>query len=115
MTTFSYPINTVNGSIQLTTEENKKIPEVIKHILQTEIEDRPLNPEFGIEPVEFNFLQDLPRLLRSLEYSLSYGLSEYPGVYTSLKGYEDDTGIINVDCYWEYDDTQGLVSVNITP
>lgn len=111
MTTLKYPIEAVNGSLQLTTDELKKIPEVIRHIIQTQYEERVLNPDFGTDAVEFNILYDLPKFLRSLEDSLSYGLSAYGDVSIRLVGYASDSGEIPVTCYWSVDEVTGELEV----
>ena len=111
MTTFKYPLEVLNGTLVLTSDYTRTIPEVIAHILQTQITERVLNPEFGIEPTEFNNFYNLPSLLRSLEESLAFGLVEYPGASVRLVGYADDSGTIPVTCFYDIDETSGEVTV----
>lgn len=56
-------------------------------------------------------MSDLPRLLRSLEESLSSGLAEYPGVTFRLTGYLSDDGMIPVTCYYAVDKKDGEVDI----
>lgn len=111
MSTFAYPLAVLNGSLVLTSDYTRVVPEVIAHILQTKLEERVLQPDFGISDVEFNNLYDLPRLLRELEESLRFGLQDYPGVSYRLVGYADDSGSIPVTCYYAIDETNGTLTV----
>ena len=113
MTTFKYPFEAANGSLVLTTDELKKVPEVIKHVLQTQFEERVMNVEFGIDAAEFNVLYDLPKFLRSLEESLTTVLAAYGDVSIRLVGYADDSGEIPVTCYWDVDEDFGTVEVTL--
>ena len=113
MTTFSYPITFINGTIALTSDYQRTVPEVIAHILQTKTEERVLNPSFGISDTEFSNAYDLPRLLRSLETALATNLSQYPGVSFRLTGYLDDSGIIPVTCYYDINGLAGEVNIDL--
>jgi hypothetical protein len=111
MTTFKYPITILNGTVQLTSEYDRTIPEVIAHILQTTYEERVMTPDFGIGGVEFTVVSDLPRLLRSLEQSLTLGLSQYPGVTFRLVGYLGEDGEIPITCFYQVDEQDGEIQV----
>jgi hypothetical protein len=113
MTTFKYPFEALNGSLVLTSDELKKIPEVIKHVLQTQFEERVMNVEFGVAAAEFNTMYDLPKFLRSLESSLEIVLAVYGEVSIRLVGYAEDSGEIPITCYWDVDEDFGTVEVTL--
>lgn len=113
MSTLKYPITISNGTLVLTQDYEKLIPEVITHTLLTLREERVMQPDFGIPEVTFNLLTDLPGFLRELESSLAFTLKEYPGVSVRLVGFADDSGEIPVTCYWSLDELQGEVEVTL--
>ncbi len=111
MTTFTYPIQLTNGSIALTSDYSRVVPEVIAHILQTKVEERVLNPDFGVSEYTFENAYDLPRMLRSLESSLAAGLAEYPGITFNLVASLDDSGQVPVTCYYQVDELESSITV----
>lgn len=114
MTTLRYPITAENGSLLLTREEERKIPEVIRHCLQTRLEERPMRPDWGIEDPEFNVVYDLPAYLRTVETALIEALGEYPGTSLSVVGAINDSGTLPVTVYWQWQELEGTEEYLLT-
>jgi hypothetical protein len=113
MTTLGYPIQSNNGNLQLVLENERLIPQVVTHILQTKQEERVMNPEFGIGVNEFTNAYNLSELLGQLDEALNQALTEYPGVLYKLLGYLDDSGQVEVTCLYYIDELAPEASVTL--
>ena len=111
LTTLKYPITVANGTLVLTSDESIKAEEVIRHILLTEIEERPMIPEFGIYANEFDVVYSLPDFLREIEGSLRVNLAQYPGIDVRLTGFLNDSGRVDLTCFFSYEEQAGQINI----
>jgi phage baseplate assembly protein W len=113
MTTFAYPIRVSNGTIVLVSEYTNKVPQVLRHIIQTSYEERVMQPDWGTGLSLFSDTTNVGILLSRLESDVKRGLVSYSSLDIRLTARLGDEGVLSITCYYSVNDTDGQLTINL--
>lgn len=114
MTRLSYPLEASNGSLKLVTDYPNRIGQAILSAVATELEERVLRPEYGLDPQEFNTISDITMILATIRETVERGLEDLPGVTFDLRGALNDDGMVAVlISYMVADGSRGQLEVTL--
>jgi hypothetical protein len=110
MAYFKYPLDTLNGDILLHDSFNTAIGDAVNHVLSTELEERVMRPEYGIEDIIFKGY-DLQTLNNLIVDVLATGLAGFNVIYNVTCSFGDE-GILAVKV--QYDENTVEVILNVS-
>lgn len=113
-TGFVYPFETYQGSLKLTSDYPTLVKNAILSSLNTELEERVFRPTYGLDPQEFQAVDNLATVLSTCRQAIALGLEDYPDVDFDLRGRVDDSGVVEVVvAYSVADSISGSVEVAV--
>lgn len=95
-TGFIYPFEVYQGSIKLTSDYPTLVKNAILSSLNTELEERVFRPTYGLDPQEFQAVDNLATVLTTCRQAIALGLEDYPDVEFDLRGRVDDSGMVEI-------------------
>ena len=111
---FVYPLEVFRGSLKLTSDYPTLVKNAILSSLNTELEERVFRPTYGLDPQEFQAVDNLTAIFATIRQAIAEGLENYPEVSFDLKGRIDDSGMVEVVVgYITPDGLSGSVEVAI--
>lgn len=114
MTGLKYPLEASNGGLELVTTYPAKVGQAILSALATELEERVLRPEYGLDPQDFTTISDITMILVTIRETIERGLEDLSGVTFDLRGTINDDGMVAVlISYMVAEGTQGQLEVVI--
>ena len=93
---FVYPLEVSKGSLRLTSDYPTLVKDAIVSSLNTELEERVFRPDYGLDPQEFQAVDNLVTILATCRQAIALGLEDYPDVDFDLRGRIDDSGMVVV-------------------
>lgn len=91
-----YPLEVSKGSLKLTSDYPTLVKNAILSSLNTELEERVFRPIYGLDPQEFQTVDNLVTILATCRQAIALGLEDYPDVDFDLRGRIDDSGMVVV-------------------
>ena len=96
MLSIVYPLTLQDGRLVTTSDYAAIVAQSIRSALKTVVEERVMNPLYGLEPLAFN-TEKVPEILASIRATLDLAMAtDFPDVHYELYGQPDDTGVLAV-------------------
>lgn len=94
MSGIAYPIGFTNGAINLVPDEPTQVSEALRHLLNTQLNERLWFPEFGYSPDIFDPKRDLTTETEILKMILTEYMSDYDFKLKEVTGAIDSSGYL---------------------